>query len=156
MECRCGKRISRYLKGTCMACRYNAMLQKKNAGTCSGQEKAKKKPRIIVNVSELPKPYLPPTLPVKIGEVVQDHEVAKHNSFFSDFNCESSEEHRRRGRANNATTRPYTEEEDEMILSMYEDGKTCTMIAAKLDRRPMGVKQRINKLKRREKEKHDS
>lgn len=29
MECRCGKRISRYLKGTCMACRYNAMLQKK-------------------------------------------------------------------------------------------------------------------------------
>ena len=47
--------------------------------------------------------------------------------------------------------RPF--EEDEMILSMYEEGKTCTMIAAKLNRRPMGVKQRIYKLKKREKEK---
>lgn len=153
MECRCGKRISRYMKGTCMACRYNAILQKKSAGTCSGQEKAKKKARIIVNVSELPKPYLPPTLPVKIGEVVPDHEVAKHNSFFSDFNCESSEEHRRRGRANNASTRPYTEAEDKMILGMDAEGMTCTQIAVQLNRRPAGVRQRINKLKKREKEK---
>lgn len=136
-----------------MECRYNAMLQKKSTGTCSGQEKAKKKPRIIVNVSELPKPYLPPTLPVKIGEVVPDHEVAKHNSFFSDFNCESSEEHRRRGRANNALTRPYTEAEDEMILSMDAEGMTCTQIAVQLNRRPAGVRQGINKLKKREKEK---
>lgn len=153
MECRCGKRISRYMKGTCMACRYNAMLQKKSAGMSHEQEKAKKKPRIIVNISELPKPYLPPTLPVKIGEVVPDHEVAKHNSFFSDFNCESSEEHRRRGRANNALTRPYTEAEDEMILGMDTEGMTCTQIAVQLNRRPAGVRQRINKLKKREKEK---
>lgn len=153
MECRCGKRISRYMKGTCMTCRYNAMLQKKSAGTCSGQEKAKKKPRIIVNVSELQKPYLPPTLPVKIGEVVPDHEVAKHNSFFSDFSCEGNEEHRRRGRENNALTRPYTEAEDEKILRMDAEGMTCTQIAAQLNRRPAGVRQRINKLKKREKEK---
>ena len=106
-----------------------------------------------MNVSKLPKPYLPPTLPVKIGEVVPDHEVAKHNSFFLDFNCESSEEHRRRGRANNALTRPYTEAEDEMILGMDAEGMTCTQIAVQLNRRPAGVRQRINKLKKREKEK---
>lgn len=151
MKCGCGKQISRHLKGTCMACRYIAAKQKKSAG--SGRAETKKKPRIIVKVSDLPKPYLPPTLPVKIGEVVPDHEVAKHNSFFLDFNCEGSEEHRRRGRANNALTRPYTEAEDEMILSMDAEGMTCTQIAAQLNRRPAGVRQRINKLKKREKEK---
>ena len=153
MKCGCGKQISRHMKGTCMACRYNNVMQKKSADPCSVQEKEKKKPRIIVNVSKLPKPYLQPTLPVKIGEVVPDHEAAKYNSFYFDFNSEAGEEYRAKGRANNVVTRPYTEEEDEMILSMYEEGKTCTMIAAKLNRRPMGVKQRIYKLKKREKEK---
>ena len=128
-------------------------MQMRKADLKIHERDMKKKPRIIVNVSELPKPYLPPTLPVKIGEVVPDHEVAKHNSFFSDFNCEGNEEHRRRGRENNALTRPYTEAEDEKILRMDAEGMTCTQIAAQLNRRHAGVRQRINKLKKREKEK---
>ena len=149
MECRCGKRISRYMKGTCMACRYRARVQKEDEK--AGGE-GEKKLKIIVDVAKLPKPYLPPTLPMKIGEVVPDYQTTKYSDFHSDYEGEEARERQRRGAANNHLTRPYTKDEDEKILIMAAEGMTCSMIAAKLDRRPAGVKQRINKLKRREKE----
>ena len=52
MKCRCGRIISRHLKGTCMACRYADMKQKPKG--------------VKVNPRRLPVPRLEPTRPVRI------------------------------------------------------------------------------------------
>ena len=50
--CSCGRPISRYLKGRCMACRYRDHKQKKI--------------RLKVDPKRLPVPQLAPTKPVRI------------------------------------------------------------------------------------------
>lgn len=52
MKCRCGRIISRHLKGTCMACRYANMKQKPKGAK--------------VNPRRLPVPRLEPTRPARI------------------------------------------------------------------------------------------
>lgn len=134
MKCDCGKPISTRMNGKCMACRYKAA-------------RAMRRPRILVDIAKLPKPKLPPTKPVKIGEVVPMHYV---NSLSETLRYPTSEERKERGMDKNRKPRSdaYTPELDDRIWELYNEGKKYWEIGKAVGRTEKAIGTRISKLKK--------
>jgi hypothetical protein len=137
MKCECGKIISRYMKGKCMACRYKEKL--------GGAWRV----RLKIPIDRLPKPPLPPTRPVRIGEVVSDKDIWKYIRQMGP--TESQVRSARRGREISTKARrinQWTPEKDEELLGLRAEGKTYDEIVTITGRTRSAVEHRLGLLKK--------
>ena len=142
MRCSCGKIISRYMKGKCMACRYKEKLG-------GGMEKKPVRLKIKIPIDRLPKPPLPRTRPVRIGEVVSDKDTWKYIRQMGP--TESQVRSARRGREISTKARrinQWTPEKDEELLRLRADGKTYDEIVTITGRTRSAVEHRLVLLKK--------
>jgi hypothetical protein len=137
MKCECGKIISRYMKGKCMACRYKEKL--------GGVWRV----RLKIPIDRLPKPPLPPTRPVRIGEVVSDKDIWKYIRQMGP--TESQVRSARRGLEISTKARrinQWTPEKDEELLGLRAEGKTYDEIVTITGRTRSAVEHRLGLLKK--------
>lgn len=135
MECECGRKIGHRMKGKCLACRY--------------REARKKKPRIriLIDPGKLPEPPYAPTKQYrsKLPEKPREDEEPWDDELIPAV-TEKPPKHWRMEAGKGAKNVPYTKEEDAEIKRMHREGRTCTEIAIKFGRTPMGIKQHLRKL----------
>ena len=137
MRCSCGKIISRYMKGKCMACRYKEKL--------GGVGRV----RLKIPIDRLPKPPLPPTRPVRIGEVVSDKDIWKYIRQMGP--TESQVRSARRGQEISTKARrmnQWTPERDEELLRLRAAGKSYSEIVEITGRTLSAVEHRLGLLKK--------
>ena len=109
-----------------------------------------KKPRLKIPIDRLPKPPLPPTRPVRIGEVVSDHEVRgliyqmAGQTEAQKASCKKGCENGARARKVNA----WTPEKDEELLRLRAEGKSYSEIAEITGRSLNAVEHRLIRLKK--------
>ena len=142
MKCECGKIISRYMKGKCMTCRYKEKLG-------GGMEKKQMPVRLKIPIDRLPKPPLPPTRPVRIGEVVSDKDIWKYIRQMGP--TESQVRSARRGREISTKARrinQWTPEKDEELLRLRAEGKSYNEIVEITGRTLSAVEHRLGLLKK--------
>ena len=130
-----------------MACRY-----KENLG---GMEKKQMPVRLKIPIDRLPKPPLPPTRPVRIGEVVSASEAAHLSAEIGEWKKDNKafRESARRGRLHSlhkAGIKPWTAEEEQKVLALRAEGKTVSDIATIIGRTPSGVEHRLGLMRRRQ------
>lgn len=142
MKCECGKIISRHMEGKCMACRYKEKLG-------GGMEKKQKPVRLKIPIDRLPKPPLPRTRPVRIGEVVSDKDIWKYIRQMGP--TESQVRSARKGRQISARAKKvnaWTPEKDEELLGLRAEGKTYDEIVTITGRTRSAVEHRLGLLKK--------
>lgn len=134
MECECGRKISHRMKGKCLACRYKEIRNKKP------------RIRLLIDPGRLPKP---PRAPTKQYRPVNCEKPAEDSESWNDeipTPEKNPPKYWRLQAGRGAKNVPYTPEEDAEIKRMYKEGKTCTQIAARFGRTPIGIRQHIRKL----------
>lgn len=135
---KCGRLVSRYLKGECLACRYRAARSR-----AVGRE-TKKTMRIKVDVSRLPVPPRPATKGYR-GLTAEDrtlkmlYEAAKRQQGQKARHGSRKKEYHPNNR--------FSEEEDARIREMMEAGATIREIADALGRPYSSVVARRKRLR---------
>ena len=124
-----------------MACRYKEKL--------GGMEKKKMPVRLKIPIDRLPKPPLPPTRPVRIGEVVSDKDIWKYIRQMGP--TESQVRSARRGREISTKARrinQWTPEKDEELIRLRAEGKSYAEIVEITGRSLNAVEHRLIRLKK--------
>ena len=100
--------------------------------------------KIKVNIERMPEPYLKPTKPVKIGEVVPKTSI---NIYLDAMSNEKKDQARRRGQeSRQKTLNLYTKEQEEQIIRMYQEGYNDSQIAEKLGRGKDAIRLKLHSL----------
>lgn len=108
-----------------------------------------KKPRLKIPIDRLPKPPLPPTRPVRIGEVVSDKDIWKYIRQMGP--TESQVRSARRGREISARAKKvnaWTPEKDEELIRLRQEGKSYSEIVEITGRSLNAVEHRLIRLKK--------
>lgn len=101
--------------------------------------------KIKVNVAKLPNPPLPPTKSVRvIGRPKIPYETR-------DYERDEMVERRKRAAEGRARTMKngYTPEQENLIIEMYKQGASAEVIAEKLGRTKVAIKQKIEKMRKK-------
>lgn len=113
-------------------------------------EKKQKPVRLKIPIDRLPKPPLPPTRPVRIGEVISDYEV-RGLIYQMEGQTEDEKASARKGRQISARAKKvnaWTPEKDEELLRLRAAGKSYSEIVEITGRTLSAVEHRLVRLKK--------